>query len=240
MHYRFGDCTLDTQRYELRRGGVRVPLRRKVFQVLVYLLEQRDRVVTRDEVLAQVWPDQYVGEETLTSCVKAVRRAVGDSGRAQRVIRTVHGHGLRFVADVTVAETAPSPGLQRPLRTVPPGAPAGTPLVGREAELATLHALVHHGPAGHAAGGVHHGRSRGGQNRPGGGLPRPGRRRGGGVDRARPVYRAVWDGRGVSPRAGSAGAPVPGASGGALPGLAAAARPELAGADAGAAPGGRA
>ena len=67
MHYNFDDCTLDPQRYELRRGGMRMPLRRKVFQVLVYLIEQRDRVVSRDEVLAQVWPDQYVGEETLTA-----------------------------------------------------------------------------------------------------------------------------------------------------------------------------
>src|SRR5262245_38846178 len=90
MYYRFGECTLDTQGYEFHRRGERVPLRRKVFQVLVYLLEQRDRVVPRDEILAQVWPDQYVGEETLTSCVKAVRRALGDSGRAQRVIQTVH------------------------------------------------------------------------------------------------------------------------------------------------------
>src|SRR5438445_671005 len=109
MYYVFGDCTLDTQRYELRRCGVRSPLRRKVFQVLVYLIEQRDRVVTRDEVLAQVWPDQYVGEKTLTSCVKVVRRAVGDSGRAQWVIQTVHGHGLRFVADVTVTNAPLAP-----------------------------------------------------------------------------------------------------------------------------------
>jgi DNA-binding winged helix-turn-helix (wHTH) protein/predicted ATPase len=139
MHYRFVDCTLDTQRYELHRGGRRVPLRRKVFQVLVYLLEQRDRVVPRDELLTQVWPHQYVGEETLTSCVKALRRAVGDTGRAQRVIRTVHGHGLRFVADVTVAETAPasdpSPAL---LHAWPPTRPTAAPLVGREAELATV------------------------------------------------------------------------------------------------------
>src|SRR5262245_11416867 len=136
MQYVFGDCALDTQRYELRRGGVRIPLRRKVFQVLVYLIEQRDRVVSRDEVLAQVWPDQYVGEETLTSCVKVVRRAVGDSGRVQRVIQTVHGHGLRFVAAVTVAETAPA---LAPLRPWPPARPPGASLVGREAELAALH-----------------------------------------------------------------------------------------------------
>src|SRR5262249_7708087 len=122
MHYRFNDCTLDTQCYELRRGGMRVPLRRKVFQVLVYLLEQRDRVVPRDEVLAQVWPDRYVGGEPLTSCVKAVRRAVGDTGRAQRVIQTVHGHGLRFVAEVMVAETAPAP-ASAPLSPLPPARP---------------------------------------------------------------------------------------------------------------------
>ena len=70
MQYVFGDCTLDTQRYELRRGGVRLPLRRKVFQVLVYLLERRDRVLRRDELLAQVWPDQYVGEEALIPASK--------------------------------------------------------------------------------------------------------------------------------------------------------------------------
>ena len=124
MHYSFDDCTLDTQRYELRRGGVRLPLRRKVFQVLVYLIEQRDRVVSRDEVLAQVWPDQYVGEETLTSCVKAVRRAVGDNGRAQRVIQTVHGHGLRFVAEVIVTDAPPAPDLCPSASAAPgPGAP---------------------------------------------------------------------------------------------------------------------
>ena len=139
MPYVFGDCTLDPQRYELHRGGTRIPLRPKVFQVLIYLIEQRHRVVTRDELLAQVWPNQYVGEETLTSCVKAARRAVGDSGRTQRVIRTVHGRGLRFVADVTVTDT--------PLASLTtPALPAQTtvlapprPLVGREVGLTILH-----------------------------------------------------------------------------------------------------
>jgi DNA-binding winged helix-turn-helix (wHTH) protein/predicted ATPase len=139
MLYLFGDCTLDTRGYELRRSGTRVPLRPKVFQVLVYLLEQRDRVVTRDELLAQVWANQYVGDETLTSCVKVARRAVGDSGRAQRVIQTVHSRGLRFVAAVTAVDSplAP-PGALAPTLAVPP--PVPPPLVvGREAELRTLH-----------------------------------------------------------------------------------------------------
>jgi hypothetical protein len=83
-------------------------------------LEQRHRVVSRDEVLAQVWSTRYVGEETLTSCVKAVRRAVGDSGRTQRVIQTVHGRGLRFVAEVTVtaAALAPCTTTARPVQAV--------------------------------------------------------------------------------------------------------------------------
>src|SRR2546422_2790711 len=137
MLYVFGDCTLDTRRYELRRVGTRIPLRPKVFRVLVYLIEQRDRVVTRDEVLAQVWTNQYVGDETLTSCVKAARRAVGDTGRTQRVIQTVHSRGLRFVADVAVVVDG-----QATPPIAPPQVQALTPmvspppiLVGREAEL---------------------------------------------------------------------------------------------------------
>jgi len=109
MLYVFGDYTLAPQCYELRHQGTRIPLRPKVFQVLTYLIEQRHRVVTRDELLAAVWPNQCVGEETLTSCVKAARRALGDSGQAQCVIQTVHGCGLRFIAEVTVIDTLLSP-----------------------------------------------------------------------------------------------------------------------------------
>jgi DNA-binding winged helix-turn-helix (wHTH) protein len=140
MRYVFDDCILDTQQYALRRRGVRLPLRRKVFQVLVSLIEQRHRVVSRDELLAQVWPNQYVGDETLTSCVKAVRRAVGDSGRAQRVIRTVHGRGLQFVANITVIDSLPTPSAPpAPASGMAPMSSAPELLVGREAELATLH-----------------------------------------------------------------------------------------------------
>ena len=156
MRYVFGDCTLDTQRYELHRGGTRMPLRPKVFQVLVYLIEQRDRVVTRDEVLAQVWPNQHVGEETLTSCVKAARRAVGDSGRTQRVIQTVHSRGLRFVADVTVVDGLPAPLIAPPPAQALAPRVAPPPTCGRPGGGADHPApLVHDRPAGPAAGGVH-------------------------------------------------------------------------------------
>jgi predicted ATPase/DNA-binding winged helix-turn-helix (wHTH) protein len=140
MPYVFGDCTLDPQCYELRRQGTRIPLRPKAFQVLTYLIEQRHRVVARDELLAQVWANQCVGDETLTSCVKAARRAVGDSGQVQRVIQTMYGRGLRFVAEVMVADTP----VVAPAVATPPLAPACVlpqerPLAGREAELTTLY-----------------------------------------------------------------------------------------------------
>ena len=139
MPYVFRDYTLDPHCYELRRDGTRVPLRPKVFQVLTYLIEQRHRVVPRDELLERVWPHQCVGEETLTSCVKAARRALGDSGQAQSVIRTVHSHGLRFVAAVTVTDT-PRASVMSPPPPVPTAVLAPPPpLVGREAELTRVH-----------------------------------------------------------------------------------------------------
>jgi DNA-binding winged helix-turn-helix (wHTH) protein/predicted ATPase len=139
MAYVFGEYTLDTQCYELRREGTRLRLRPKVFQVLTYLIEQRHRVVSRDELLAEVWPNQYVGEETLTSCVKAARRALGDSGQAQCMIQTVHGRGLRFVAEVSVTDLSPT-SLTTPLPPVQTTALTPLrPLVGREGELTTLH-----------------------------------------------------------------------------------------------------
>ena len=98
--YAFDGYQLDTQRYELRHGGALCALERQGFNVLVYLVHHRDRVVTKDELLEQLWPNQSVSEGTLTQRLRAVRRALGDSGRAQRVIKTVHGRGYRFIAAV--------------------------------------------------------------------------------------------------------------------------------------------
>jgi class 3 adenylate cyclase/DNA-binding winged helix-turn-helix (wHTH) protein len=100
MIYVFGDYQLDTQRYERRRGGVPCALERQSFNVLVYLVQRRDRVVAKDELLDQLWPHQAVSENTLTQRLRSARRALGDSGREQRFIKTVHGRGYRFIADV--------------------------------------------------------------------------------------------------------------------------------------------
>ena len=82
-----------------------VPVEPQVFDVLAYLVRHRDRVVPKTELLDEVWGDRFVSESALTSRIKSVRRAIGDTGRDQRVIKTIHGRGYRFVADVAeVAE----------------------------------------------------------------------------------------------------------------------------------------
>src|ERR687896_1286495 len=100
MRYVFGDYRLDTQRYELSYRNQPIKLRPKVFHVLAYLIAHRNRVVSKDELLEQVWPNQFIGDGSLNACLMAVRKAVGDSGKAQRCIQTLHGCGYRFIASV--------------------------------------------------------------------------------------------------------------------------------------------
>ena len=107
MLYAFGDYTLDTQRYELRHAGTLCKLEPQALDLLVYLLQHRDRVVTQQELLAHLWPDRYVGAGSLTQRLMMVRKTLGDSGRAQHWIKTLHGRGYRFVAAVAVHATAP-------------------------------------------------------------------------------------------------------------------------------------
>jgi class 3 adenylate cyclase/DNA-binding winged helix-turn-helix (wHTH) protein len=105
MLYAFENCELDTQRITLRRAGQTIPLRPKVFQVLLHLLTHRERHVDKQELCEQVWPEQFISDATLESTLRAVRRAIGDSGKEQRIIQTLYGHGYRFVAAVTVHPT---------------------------------------------------------------------------------------------------------------------------------------
>src|SRR5215510_16136246 len=107
MLYVFGECVLDTQRHELCRAGRVSRLRHKVFQVLLYLLAHADRVVSKQELREQVWPQQFISEAALESTIKAVRQAIGDSGRAQRLLQTVYGQGYRFVAEVMTEDQMP-------------------------------------------------------------------------------------------------------------------------------------
>jgi DNA-binding winged helix-turn-helix (wHTH) protein/class 3 adenylate cyclase len=104
MLYAFGDYILDTARRELRRQGRPVPLESKGYQVLLYLVQHHERLVTKDELLEHVWPEVYVIDTTVSRCLTLIRKAVGDSGTAQRVIKTLHGQGYRFVAPVQVQD----------------------------------------------------------------------------------------------------------------------------------------
>jgi DNA-binding winged helix-turn-helix (wHTH) protein/tetratricopeptide (TPR) repeat protein len=96
---RFGECELSVERIELRRGGEIIDVEPQVFDVLAYLLHHRERVVPKTELLDQIWGNRFVSESALSSRIKSARRAVGDTGRDQRIIRTIYGRGYRFVAD---------------------------------------------------------------------------------------------------------------------------------------------
>ena len=100
MIYRFGACTFDTSLYSVYRGGQSIRLRPKVFRVCLYLLEHRDRVVSREELCAQMWPGRFVSQATLEGVIRSVREALGDSGRTQGIIQTSRGYGYRFVAGI--------------------------------------------------------------------------------------------------------------------------------------------
>jgi DNA-binding winged helix-turn-helix (wHTH) protein len=98
MRYGFGGVELDTDTYELRSGGQIVEVERQVFDVLAFLAANRERVVTKEELLDAVWGDRFVSESALTTRIKQARAAVGDDGQAQRVIKTVYGRGYRLIA----------------------------------------------------------------------------------------------------------------------------------------------
>ena len=111
MQFCFDDHALDVARRELRRSGELVDLEPQVFDLLVHLIRNRDRVVSKDDLLNSVWGGRIVSEFTMTSRLNAARKAVGDSGEAQRLIRTVPRRGFRFVGKVIDAprEEPPSP-----------------------------------------------------------------------------------------------------------------------------------
>jgi DNA-binding winged helix-turn-helix (wHTH) protein/tetratricopeptide (TPR) repeat protein len=106
--YRFGDCSVDPTARELHRGGALVTLSPKVFDCLAYLIEQRERAVGRDELIAAVWGRANVTDAVLGQVVLKARRAVGDTGGGQNAIRTIPRFGYRWVAEIGVEERAES------------------------------------------------------------------------------------------------------------------------------------
>jgi TolB-like protein len=100
VHFAFEDCLLDPSRRELSRGSEVIATGPQVFDLLVYLVENRERVVSKDDLLQAVWDGRIVSESTLTSHINAVRKAIGDSGGDQRLIRTLPRKGFRFIGEV--------------------------------------------------------------------------------------------------------------------------------------------
>ena len=100
----FENFALDSERRELRLGGTIVPVEPQVFDILVYLIANRDRVVSKDDLIASVWGGRIVSESTLTSRINAVRKAVGDSGDKQEFVRTFTRKGVRWIASVEIRE----------------------------------------------------------------------------------------------------------------------------------------
>jgi DNA-binding winged helix-turn-helix (wHTH) protein/tetratricopeptide (TPR) repeat protein len=119
--YRFGHYDLDGSARELRRDGERVETEPKAFELLLYLARHPDRAVGKDELLNELWPRQIVTETALSRCVMKARRAVDDDANTQSVIRTVHGHGYRFVAPLAAPERSPAGTLPSAPRRSRPG-----------------------------------------------------------------------------------------------------------------------
>jgi DNA-binding winged helix-turn-helix (wHTH) protein/alpha-beta hydrolase superfamily lysophospholipase len=115
VQYLFGDTVLDTTRYSLSREGESLHVEPQVFDVLAHLVENRHRVVSKNELLDTVWGHQFVTESALTTRIKQLRQAVGDTGKDQRVVQTIHGRGYRFIA---VVEAVPD-AVERPVLDVP-------------------------------------------------------------------------------------------------------------------------
>jgi DNA-binding winged helix-turn-helix (wHTH) protein len=100
--YTFDAYTLDLARYELRQAGRLVPLEPRVFDLLAYLVQHPERTITTEELLEQLYPNQFAPVDRLTNAVAQVRRALGDTSQTQRYIQTVRRRGYRFIAPMAI------------------------------------------------------------------------------------------------------------------------------------------
>lgn len=137
----FGAFRLDASLACLWRDGQLLPLPPKPMAVLAYLVARAGRVVTKDELLAAVWPEAVVSEGVLKTCLAQIRRVLGETAQAPQYITTVHRRGYRFMAPVTVQELpAPTPeAAAEPFRDAKTGRTPPALLVARQAEMAQLH-----------------------------------------------------------------------------------------------------
>lgn len=114
MRYEFSDCVLDVDRHVLLRGGEHVPVEPQVFDLLAMLVENPGKLVAREQIVDRVWNGRFVSDSTISARVAAARKAVGDDGKAQRIIRTIVRRGLQLTVEVT---TSAQPGASDQGRT---------------------------------------------------------------------------------------------------------------------------
>lgn len=136
MIYTFGDCRIDTDLFELSRNGAGVPVQPQVLELLIMLIDNRDHVVSKDELLRTIWKGRIVSETALSSRIKSARQMIGDDGKSQAYIKTIHGRGFRFVGSVDTQTAPPGPAaLERPAT-----------LYARSGETHVAYHLFGHGP----------------------------------------------------------------------------------------------
>lgn len=98
--YYFDEYSLDKKRFLLSHNGEPCFVEPKCIDLLIFLIENHDRVVTKDEVLSAIWPGRVIAESTISTLVKQLRKSIGDNGKEQSLIRTVHGRGFQFVGQL--------------------------------------------------------------------------------------------------------------------------------------------
>ena len=132
----FGLYELHTENYELRCAGKPVQIEPKVFEVLAYLVQHQGQVVSKDELLERLWPNQFVSESALSYCLGAVRKAIGDTGRTKRCVKTVYGRGYRFIAPVEVRQSRGETAMGKPVAVDAPR--PGKDIAGRAERVSHL------------------------------------------------------------------------------------------------------
>ena len=159
MNYRFAEFEINVARRELRRAGAIVHTEPQVFDLLVHLIRNRHRIVGKDELFDAIWQGRIVSDATLNSRISAARRALGDSGNDQNLIRTLHKRGFRFVGEVdddnpapTAVATEQPPSLQGAVDEAAKFVPAGeSPSISAEPSIAALPVTGHDPDQEHAA-----------------------------------------------------------------------------------------
>ncbi len=107
MQFQFADCLLDTDRRELRRDNIVIPVEPQVFDLLAFVVQNRDRVVSKDDIISAIWNGRAISDSALGTRINAVRSAIGDTGKEQRLLRTLPRKGVRFIGEVTESQRPP-------------------------------------------------------------------------------------------------------------------------------------